>query len=244
VFILAPRHRGCTESVQRFARKLSSSIGVELEGGVAHLLIGSRMPGASSALGLSRRPRPRPYTLCKSCLQPARLRHHKFLHFLPSCCWHTLLTFVFPSFVLSSLFLCSNNPALFAKAFLIMTSSSKPSMPLSKVPSVKELCELLGFQQASLKDTNTFMEAARAWRKSYHTSSGRPATDLLHWNQPSDQLDLEEMAQDFLDKRGGNGERFWSPDRSWNRDSDFQLPKDRAQYGILKKLSLAFSPIC
>ncbi|PMD36850.1 hypothetical protein L207DRAFT_569010 [Hyaloscypha variabilis F] len=118
-----------------------------------------------------------------------------------------------------------------------MTSSSKPSLPLSKVPSVRELCELLGFQQASLKDTNTFMEAARAWRKSYHTSSGRPATKILHWNQPSDQLDLEEMAQDFLDKRGGNGERFWSPDRSWNRDSDLQLPEDRAQIvALLKQL--------
>jgi hypothetical protein len=157
---------------------------------------------------------------------------HKFLHFLPFLLLAHPSYFrpsAFRPFNLSSLSICSNNPALFPKACFLMTSSSKPSLPLSKVPSVRELCELLGFQQASLKDTNTFMEAARAWRKSYHTSSGRPATKILHWNQQSDQLDLEEMAQDFLDKRGGNGERFWSPDRSWNRDSDLQLPEDRAQ---------------
>ncbi|KAE9376558.1 hypothetical protein N431DRAFT_332235 [Stipitochalara longipes BDJ] len=118
-----------------------------------------------------------------------------------------------------------------------MASSLKPSVSLSKIPSVRALCESLGFQHASLKDTNTFMEAARAWRKSYHTSSGRPATDLLHWNRSSDQLDLEEMAQNFLDKRGGNGERFWSPDRSWNHDSALQLPEDRAEIvALLKQL--------
>ncbi|KAF4626424.1 hypothetical protein G7Y89_g11735 [Cudoniella acicularis] len=118
-----------------------------------------------------------------------------------------------------------------------MTSSSKPSVSLSKVPSVKELCELLGFQYASLKDTNTFMELTRAWRKSYQTSSGRPATDLLSWNQSSDQLDLEEMAQKFIDDRG-NGDRFWSPNRSWNHgDSDLHFPEDRARIvALLKQL--------
>jgi hypothetical protein len=109
-----------------------------------------------------------------------------------------------------------------------MSPSSKPSVPLSKVPSVKELCEQLGFQYASLKDTNRFMEVTRAWRKSYQTTSGRLAADLRSWNEPSDQLDLEEMAQKFIDDRG-NGERFWSPSRSWNHDSDLQFPEDRAR---------------
>jgi hypothetical protein len=51
------------------------------------------------------------------------------------------------------------------------------------------------------------------------------------------------MAQDFLDKRGGNGERFWSPDRSWNHDSDLQLPEDRARWGILRSILRLFTDL-
>src|SRR6266536_240518 len=93
-----------------------------------------------------------------------------------------------------------------------MSPNAKPSVALSKVPSVKELCELLGFQRASLKDTNKFIEATHSWRKSYITSSGQPASQLLLWNQTSVQLDLDEMAQKFIDDKG-NGDRFWSPGR-------------------------------
>ena len=107
-----------------------------------------------------------------------------------------------------------------------MQSSTKPSVPLSKVPSIKELCELLGFQHASLKDTNTFMEVTRAWRRSYTTGSGRPATELRLWNQSLDQQDLDEMAQKFVDVNG-NGDRFWSPSRNWNHDSALQFPENR-----------------
>lgn len=106
--------------------------------------------------------------------------------------------------------------------------SSKPEISLSKVPSVKELCEDLGFQHASLKDTNNFMEGTRAWRKSFKTSSGRPAATLLQWNDMSIQQDLEEMAERFLDHEN-NGHRFWSPHRSWIQDSNIKFPEDKAQ---------------
>ena len=109
-----------------------------------------------------------------------------------------------------------------------MLSSSKPSVSLSRVPSVKELCEHLGFQYASLKDTNAFMDVTRAWRKSYTTSSGHPATALLQWNDSSTQLDLEEMAEAFLDQED-NGDRFWSPNRSWHHGSNVQYPEDKAK---------------
>jgi len=67
----------------------------------------------------------------------------------------------------------------------------------------------------------------------FKASSGRDASKLLQWKDTEDQLDLEEMAQNFLNHKGdedeGNGERFWSNKRSWNRDSDLQFPEDRAE---------------
>lgn len=108
-----------------------------------------------------------------------------------------------------------------------MPSPSKRSVPSSKVPSVNELCELLGFQNAPAKETNSFIEALRVWRKSYITSSGRPATDLLDWNCTEDQLDLEETAQGFLNK-DVNGDTFWSPSRTWIDAPDLEFPEDRA----------------
>ncbi|TVY43388.1 hypothetical protein LSUB1_G003338 [Lachnellula subtilissima] len=58
---------------------------------------------------------------------------------------------------------------------------------------------------------------------------------LLSWNQSSDQVDLEEMAQNYIDD--GNGDRFWSPSRRWNHDSEIQFPKDRARIvELLKQL--------
>jgi hypothetical protein len=104
----------------------------------------------------------------------------------------------------------------------------KPAVALSKVPSVKELCERLGFQRASLKDTNAFMDATHTWRKSYRTSGGTPGTELLLWNQLPVQSDLTIMAERFLEDRK-NGDRFWSPARDWNHDSDVQYPEDRAK---------------
>lgn len=108
-----------------------------------------------------------------------------------------------------------------------MPPPSKPSIPLSKVPGINELCELLGFQHASVKETNLFMEAIRAWRKGYKTISGRSATMLLDWNVPTDQLELGETAHLFL--RSGNGDKFWSPNRAWMREFDLQYPEDQAQ---------------
>jgi hypothetical protein len=106
--------------------------------------------------------------------------------------------------------------------------SKKPSITLSKIPSVKELFERLGFQHASVKDENSFHDATHAWRKAFKTSSGRLGPELILWNSPDVQIDLTEMAERFL-KDGNNAERFWSPIRSWNHDSDLQYPEDRAR---------------
>lgn len=105
-----------------------------------------------------------------------------------------------------------------------------PSISLSKVPSVNELQELLGLQRASLKDTKIFSEATLAWRKSYLTSDGQPASQLLLWKSPSVQTDLRLAAEKFLeDQNNGqnNGYNFWSPTRTWAQDSDLKYPDDR-----------------
>ena len=106
--------------------------------------------------------------------------------------------------------------------------TKKPSVPITKVPSIKELCEQLGFQHASLKDTNAFMDASHAWRKSYVTTSGLSGTELLLWKDPLVQLDLREMSERFL-KVSNNGLAFWSANRSWNHDSDLIYPEEQSK---------------
>jgi hypothetical protein len=115
---------------------------------------------------------------------------------------------------------------LFAIMSRSTKKSQKPSVALSKVPSVKGLCEQLGFQRASIKDTDTFMDATRAWRRSYKTSKNLPAGDLLRWNDPVVQSELKEMATKFLET-GDNGEQFWGLRRNWYHPSDIQFPEER-----------------
>lgn len=109
-----------------------------------------------------------------------------------------------------------------------LAMSSNPPISVSKIPSLKELSDQLGFQSASLKDTSNFMEGTRAWRKSFKTSSGRLGTTLLQWKDLSTQQDLEEMAQRFVDHKN-NSDRFWSSQRDWFQDSNIEFPEDRAQ---------------
>jgi hypothetical protein len=111
-----------------------------------------------------------------------------------------------------------------------MTTSSipidKPAVALSKVPSVKELCELLGFQRASLKETNVFVQATHAWRKSYKTDHGEAGGTLLSWKSPAVQRDLRQMAEGFLN-HNDKGVQFWGPSRPWGQLSDLHFPEDR-----------------
>jgi len=107
----------------------------------------------------------------------------------------------------------------------VSKKAQKPAVALSKVPSVKELCEQLGFQRASIKEMDVFLEATRTWRKTYKTSDDSPGSDLLRWNDPIVQLELRWMAEDFV-RDNGNGDRFWGPSRNWYDDSDVQFPEE------------------
>lgn len=100
----------------------------------------------------------------------------------------------------------------------------KPLIPLSKVPSVGELCELLGFQSASIKDTEKFVDTTRAWRKSYKPVSNMTKNDLLRWNEVAVQAELKVMAEKFLGN-AENGQRFWGTGRTWLCE-EIQFPED------------------
>ena len=107
-----------------------------------------------------------------------------------------------------------------------MASEIRPSLSLSKVPSVKKLSEDLGMQHASVKESTEFMDTIHAFRKSCTTANGSPVAKLLEWNLPSVQEGLRTAAVKFLDDNG-NGERFWNPDRPWAQPSDPHYPKQR-----------------
>jgi len=105
-------------------------------------------------------------------------------------------------------------------------SLQTPSLLASKIPAIENLHDLLGFHGASLKEMDSFKDTAHLWRKSYKTSDGKAASDLLNWKEPLIQQQLTEAAEKFLDN-DGNGERFWSANRAWIQDSDLQFPADR-----------------
>lgn len=99
-----------------------------------------------------------------------------------------------------------------------------PNMPLSKVPPVRQLCELLGIGNASLKDSTVFMDATHSWRKSSATSDGSSVATLLDWNSDSVQKELRSTALKFVQD---NGNRFWSPTRSWAQPLDLHYPENK-----------------
>lgn len=105
-------------------------------------------------------------------------------------------------------------------------SRKKPAVALSQVPSVKELCNKLGFERATQAETTVFTDTTHAFRKSYRCSNGSTGSSLTEWNSISVQQELTAMAMAFLADRG-NGERFWSDLRRWKDDGDLTYPEDR-----------------
>src|SRR5271163_1243193 len=95
----------------------------------------------------------------------------------------------------------------------------KPAVAPSKVPSVKELCDGLGFERASPIETSVFTDTTHPFRKSYSCSDGSPGSNLTNWNSIDVQQELTAMAGSFLTERD-NGERFWSDSRRWKQEGD------------------------
>lgn len=102
--------------------------------------------------------------------------------------------------------------------------NKKPSIASSKIPSVGELCEVLGFRHASLKEIDMFLETTRSFRKLYKSSTDMPADDLLRWNEPAVQTELRSISEKFV-AHAANGERFWGVDRAWS-STEVRFPED------------------
>jgi hypothetical protein len=156
-------------------------------------------------------------------LYPALLYFTEGLHCLQRAAVHLYTTTIAShrytaAFSLTSPYLIS--------CCLPMASAPRPTVSLSKVPSVKTLCEDLGIQHASLKDSTVFMDAIHAFRKSCTTSNGSLVATLVDWNLPSEQKELRKAAVKFLDDNG-NGLRFWNPTRPWAQPSDLHYPQHR-----------------
>jgi hypothetical protein len=102
----------------------------------------------------------------------------------------------------------------------------KQAISLSQVPSVKELCDKLGFQQSSSRDTSAFTDTTHAFRKVYKTADGISGAELTDWKSTTTQRELMTMAHKFLDDNG-NGEKFWSETKGRNEISELRYPKDK-----------------
>ncbi|KFY77954.1 hypothetical protein V499_02788 [Pseudogymnoascus sp. VKM F-103] len=85
-------------------------------------------------------------------------------------------------------------------------ANRKPTVLLSKVPSLRDICDALGFRNS--KEQNAFTDFSHKWRKTYRTSDNRSGTDLIQWKLQSTQDDLTRMANTFL-HGVGTGEKFW-----------------------------------
>ncbi|KFZ03635.1 hypothetical protein V502_10782 [Pseudogymnoascus sp. VKM F-4520 (FW-2644)] len=85
-------------------------------------------------------------------------------------------------------------------------ANGKPTVLLSKVPSLRDICDALGFRNS--KEQSAFTDFTHKWRKTYRTSDNRSGTDLIQWKLPKTQDDLTRMANTFL-HGVGTGERFW-----------------------------------
>lgn len=85
-------------------------------------------------------------------------------------------------------------------------ANGKPAVLLSKVPSLRDICDALGFRNS--KEQNAFTDFTHKWRKTYRTSDNRSGTDLIQWKLQKTQDDLTRMANTFL-YGVGNGDKFW-----------------------------------
>jgi hypothetical protein len=74
---------------------------------------------------------------------------------------------------------------------------------------------------------DSFQTAAHHWRKSYQIGSGKPASDLLNWQDSFIQHQPTKAVEKFLENVR-NGERFWSANRICIQDSDLQFPEAMA----------------
>ena len=109
-----------------------------------------------------------------------------------------------------------------------MFQPSKPPIPQNQIPTVKKICQDLGFGFSYDRQEHHLKEASQAWRRQYVTHDAIPGKDLRKWKEAKTQKDLTTMAKDFLEK-GGYGKKLWPA--GWSSPSkrlpEYPRDKDR-----------------
>jgi hypothetical protein len=99
---------------------------------------------------------------------------------------------------------------------------SRPPITQNQIPTVKKICEDLGFGDPLDKPESYLKESTQSWRKQYKTREGTLGRSLIEWRQPRTQIDLKSMTIDYLEK-GGYGVKHWPA----NTLGILEYPKDR-----------------
>ncbi|EPE29803.1 hypothetical protein GLAREA_00963 [Glarea lozoyensis ATCC 20868] len=115
--------------------------------------------------------------------------------------------------------------------------NNKPDVRMKHVPAISILIENLGFQPSARTESDAFIGAVHSWRKNYKTEKGLPGNELLQWNNPEIQHELERMAEKFVEYNLA-GELAWSTERDWFEGSELEYPDDKEE--IIRNLKQLF----
>jgi hypothetical protein len=100
----------------------------------------------------------------------------------------------------------SNHSLLNNSISTMQPPSGEKKLLLSKVPSIKELCDNLGILDTNGKSANPFLDTIHYWRRTYKTLNNKEGSKLTLWNDKGTQEDLRRMAQKFVES---HHEKFW-----------------------------------
>jgi hypothetical protein len=112
--------------------------------------------------------------------------------------------------------------------YSVKTSSPEGKKFASNIPKVKELRDLLGFEDQSSTLSKIFNDKLRAFRREYRTSGGEAGSELHTWRSKSDQWELSLMVNTFL-QDNGNGPYFWPDAPAHGETRKLRYPHDKTK---------------
>ena len=110
-----------------------------------------------------------------------------------------------------------------------MSFSSFPEQ-VKRIPTVGQLCELLGFRQGSeeRRSAKEFQKLTHKYRRQYQTTKGIEGKSLMDIKSPEVVQQLEKMAAGFLES-DSQGAKLW-PQSGPNQSHDIpKYPDDRVK---------------
>ena len=96
------------------------------------------------------------------------------------------------------------------------------------IPSVKDICSLLGYWPGSERPRNRLTDSTQSWRRKCIAADPSAENDLRVWRTPRAQCILDTMTMTYLDE-GGFGVKNW-PQKGYPELSSIpEYPKDQAR---------------